>query len=680
MAVGTFELNDDPGKYVERYMYGHLHTMIVLIEKLNLEEYRVIYANTLAIDYFSGNVLMSGEHFFRQYWRSIQSELTYLDENASSETKKNVQLENNKKMFELNLKSSESNIYFLEMRKLLTDKNEMCKLDDLRNKYESIIEHNLDPIITVDKSEKIVNGNLAIKSVFGYEKNEVLNELIYKYIQNDQVDLVKLLIKDGFQGISNEMPELNILHKENLFLPILIKILPVSSNGEIVELNIILKDLSKSYEYDEKFLNLSYQDQLTGLFNRKALKKDFIENRVIAQKDNQKIAIIHAGLDRFKLINEALGHNFADEILKSVGKRMASVCPGLCKVYRNGGDEFIMIVTNHTFEKTERIANLMLAEFKKPFHLNSYDYFVSASIGISVYPEDGQIIEGLIEKSEQAMFYVKKNGRSHFRFFADKMKSLSSDEVLLESHLRRAIEFNELQVYYQPQIDLKTGQINSFEALLRWNNRKFGFVSPGQFIQIAEDSGLIHSIGDWVLDQVCMQLKTWEEKGYREVSVAVNISPKQFRMSGFSTSVHESIVKHQIKPNALELEITESSLANMKETLSTLNELKVIGVRISVDDFGTGYSSLSYLKQYPIDIIKIDQSFIKDLELDEKNQVIAKTIINLAHNLGMDVIAEGVEKDLQATILLDAQCQKAQGFLYSKALPADEIVAKYFTV
>ena len=258
------------------------------------------------------------------------------------------------------------------------------------------------------------------------------------------------------------------------------------------------------------------------------------------------------------------------------------------------------------------------------------------------------------------------------------MNSTFPDKALMESHLRRAIELDELKVYYQPQVDLRTGHISSFEALIRWNNKKFGFVSPSQFIPIAEESGLIHSIGDWVLDKVCSQLKEWQSKRFRPIRIAVNISPKQFHLESFANKVREKIEQHQIIPSSLEVEITESALTRVNETLSTLIELKKIGVFVSVDDFGTGYSSLSYLKQYPIDIIKIDRSFIKDIEMDEKNAAIAKTIINLAHNLGMEVIAEGVERDMQASILLDANCQKAQGFLYSKAVPVEEVMEKYF--
>ena len=440
---------------------------------------------------------------------------------------------------------------------------------------------------------------------------------------------------------------------------------------------LILTDTTAHDEQTEKLLYLSYHDQLTGLWNRRAMKEHFSEDSTYALKSNERLSFIHLGLDRFKLINESIGHNGADEILKMVAERLKIICPGSARLYRNGGDEFIVSLQNHSVSKTESFARKLLSDFGKPFYFNHQEYFISASIGISVYPEDGKTLEDLIRKSEQALVFVKDRGRTHYRFYQKEMNTAFPDEALMESHLRRAIELDELAVHYQPQVDLKTGKISSFEALLRWNNRKFGFVSPAKFIPIAEASGLIHGIGEWVLDQVCSQLKEWQDKQFKPVRIAVNISPKQFQMESFSWMLRSKINDYGITPCSLEVEITESALTNITETLETLNELKIIGVYISVDDFGTGYSSLSYLKQYPIDIIKIDRSFIKDLESDIRNEAIVKTIINLAHNLGMTVVAEGVEKNKQASILLEANCQKAQGFLYSQAVPVEEILEKY---
>lgn len=286
-------------------------------------------------------------------------------------------------------------------------------------------------------------------------------------------------------------------------------------------------------------------------------------------------------------------------------------------------------------------------------------------------------MDELLIKADQALYIAKDRGRAHYRYYQEQMNLAFPNDALMESHLRRAIEKEEFSIHYQPQVNLVTGEINSFEALLRWNNRKFGYVSPLNFIPLAEESGMIMQIGDWVLEEVCKQLKYWQEKGYRPVRIAVNISPKQFVQDNFAVKIHEKIQKYDIKPSSLEVEITESAMTDMQDTFTTLKELKDIGVVISIDDFGTGYSSLSYLKKYPIDIIKIDQSFIKDMELDDKNAAIATTIIQLAHSLGMEVIAEGVEKDRQVEILKSANCQKAQGYLFSKPVPIENINESY---
>ncbi|WP_411748405.1 putative bifunctional diguanylate cyclase/phosphodiesterase, partial [Psychrobacillus psychrotolerans] len=326
---------------------------------------------------------------------------------------------------------------------------------------------------------------------------------------------------------------------------------------------------------------------------------------------------------------------------------------------------------------TSDFAENILLELSKPLYLDHQEYFVTASIGISMFPYDGKKMDELLIKADQALYIAKDRGRAHYRFYQEQMNLAFPNDALMESHLRRAIEKEEFSIHYQPQVNLVTGEINSFEALLRWNNRKFGYVSPMNFIPLAEESGMIMQIGEWVLEEVCKQLKYWQEKGYRPVRIAVNISPKQFIQDNFARKINEKIQKYGISPSSLEVEITESAMTDMQDTFSTLKELKNIGVVISIDDFGTGYSSLSYLKKYPIDIIKIDQSFIKDMELDDKNAAIARTIIQLAHNLGMEVIAEGVEKDRQVEILKAANCQKAQGYLFSKPVSIEHINESY---
>lgn len=549
---------------------------------------------------------------------------------------------------------------------------------EFEHKYKSVIDHNLDPIITINLNGRILYANIAVHKAFGYRLKELTGRAIIDLIGEEKNNEFKDFLSRAFSGESIEMEGIKFFHKRGKYLSAYVKTIPVAIRGDIKEIHLILRDTSFHLKNNERLLFLSYHDQLTGLWNRRALKEHFDADAEYAYRSDEKLSLIHLDLDRFNTINDSIGRNGADEILKRIADRIKLVTPKAGKLYRNGGDEYIILLQNHSIEKTEKLTQKIMSDFTKPFYFNHQEYFISSSIGISVYPEDGTELEELLQKAEQAVRFVKERGRSHYRFYREEMNTAFTDTALMEAHLRRAIEFNELELHYQPQVNLKTGEIDSFEALLRWNNRKFGFVSPAQFIPLAEESGLIHSIGDWVLEVVCAQLKEWQDKQFRPVRIAVNISPKQFQIGAFAEKAKQIIEKHGIHPSSFEVEITESALMNMKDTLSTLQKLKEIGVTISVDDFGTGYSSLSYLKQYPIDIIKIDRSFIKDIELDEKNEAIAKTIINLAHNLGMQVIAEGVEKDLQAKILKEADCHKAQGFLFSKAVPATEIVEKYF--
>ncbi|MGN7388197.1 putative bifunctional diguanylate cyclase/phosphodiesterase [Sporosarcina sp. SAFN-015] len=549
---------------------------------------------------------------------------------------------------------------------------------EYEHKYMSVIDHNLDPIITINRNGRISYANIAVHKAFGYRLKELSGRAVIDLISEDKTVEFQKFLSRAYLGESIEMEGIKFFHKRGQYLSAYIKTIPVTVRGEIREIHLILRDTSFHLKNNEKLLFLSYHDQLTGLWNRRALKEHFEADAEYASRSDAKLSLIHLDLDRFNTINDSVGRNGADEILKMVAERIKIVCPKEGKLYRNGGDEYIILLQNQSIEITEKLTQKILSDFTKPFYFKHQEYFISSSIGISVYPDDGENLEELLQKAEQAVRFVKERGRSHYRFYREEMNTGFTDTALMEAHLRRAIEFNELELHYQPQVNLKTGEIDSFEALLRWNNRKFGFVSPAQFIPIAEESGLIHSIGDWVLEVVCAQLKEWQNKQFRPVRIAVNISPKQFQTGEFAEKAKQIIENNGIQPSSFEVEITESALMNMKDTLSTLQKLKEIGVTISVDDFGTGYSSLSYLKQYPIDIIKIDRLFIKDIELDEKNEAIAKTIINLAHSLGMQVIAEGVEKDLQAKILKEADCHKAQGFLFSKAIPASEIVEKYF--
>ncbi|MER1984575.1 MAG: bifunctional diguanylate cyclase/phosphodiesterase [Solibacillus sp.] len=437
---------------------------------------------------------------------------------------------------------------------------------------------------------------------------------------------------------------------------------------------IVIRELN-----DATYTNMSkivFLDELTSLFNRRALNEHWRER--LFNEERGHVALVLVDLDRFKKFNESIGKQKADGMLTEVSERFRQLRTTHCEVYRYSGDEFVFLLEYENHSEVEALAAAVLKLLDAPFVVDRQEYYITASIGIAfALKEQEQDLETLLHCADQALFHVKEHGRAHYRFFESKMNLTFPNDALMEAHLRRAVEFDEMQLHFQPQIDLGTNQINSFEALIRWNNRKFGAVPPSEFIPIAESSGLILPLGDWILERVFRYQKEWREKGYRVVRIAINISPKQFKQEKFVEKLQMLLERYNIEPSSIELEITEGSMMNVEETIVILQQLKNLGVYVSVDDFGTGYSSLSYLKKYPIDIIKIDQSFIADIAKDKKNEAIVKAIILLSHNLGLEVIAEGVEEKKQEQFLKQYNCQKVQGYLYNKPLPAQRIVEKY---
>lgn len=567
-------------------------------------------------------------------------------------------------------------IYSVTMYDRTNEEKEISILKEFKDKYLSLFNNNLDPVISVFENGEILDLNGTTSKILGYNPKNLVGQSIEILIEENSRRNFQLMMKQTLTGYPTEMQSCLIQHVKGHYIPMYIKAIPLEKNNIVTTFHLVLRDTTAESDEQEQLYYLAYHDHLTGLWNRRALK-EHLQDNVVNAMSGTEISVVRIDLDRFKMINESLGYNYGDELLKKIADRLGLYIDKSSNLYRQSGDEFVFIAVGKSRDETSDFAENILLELSKPLYLDHQEYFVTASIGISMFPYDGKKMDELLIKADQALYIAKDRGRAHYRFYQEQMNLAFPNDALMESHLRRAIEKEEFSIHYQPQVNLVTGEINSFEALLRWNNRKFGYVSPMNFIPLAEESGMIMQIGEWVLEEVCKQLKYWQEKGYRPVRIAVNISPKQFIQDNFARKINEKIQKYGISPSSLEVEITESAMTDMQDTFSTLKELKNIGVVISIDDFGTGYSSLSYLKKYPIDIIKIDQSFIKDMELDDKNAAIARTIIQLAHNLGMEVIAEGVEKDRQVEILKAANCQKAQGYLFSKPVSIEHINESY---
>ncbi|MED4890013.1 bifunctional diguanylate cyclase/phosphodiesterase [Lysinibacillus sp. FSL R7-0073] len=544
--------------------------------------------------------------------------------------------------------------------------------------YLQYVEQHVSPVLTVDLQGRIIHQNMAVTSALSREQQCLIGRDIFSLLESKYIKEFKLLFAKTIEGSAFGMPKClfkdQLLSKETFYL----RTHPTYYNGEVIGVHLFVKDANSFMNDHEAFYYLALMDELTGIWNRKAFKEHWLHHLNDKKQEHKQAALILVDIDRFKKFNESLGESKGDELMRMFSQRLNELCYSKCTLFRYNSDEFIFVLKDATIQKIEHTANAILDVLKQPFMIDGQEYFISVSIGISLSPADGKDLETLVRKADKALFSVKEHGRSHYRYYREDMTAIFPNEALMEAHLRRAIEFNELSLHLQPQMDLTNNSINSFEALLRWNNRKFGFVSPAQFIPIAEASGLIIEIGDWIIDEVCRHQKEWQSKGYRPVRVAVNISPKQFRKENFARKIKAALKKYEVPPELLEVEITESSMTNVHETFSILTELKQLGVYVSVDDFGTGYSSLSYLKRYPIDIIKIDQSFIRDIAKDDKNEAIIKAIISMSHNLGLEVIAEGIEEPTQVDFLKRHRCQKGQGYLYNKPLPVETIVQKYF--
>ena len=551
-----------------------------------------------------------------------------------------------------------------------------CALNNTKQASPSVLfEHNLDPIITIEANGTIIDANHIANGKFGYKSSNINGKSFYEFISVFSKETVQKFIKNTVKLQKPiELAECGFKTIDGKTLNIFAKSIPIIEQQQVSKILLILRDITPYSLENSCVTYLTYHDQLTGVWNKKALTKHFQDFVETAKQRKNKVAIMSIDLERFKKINETYGSAIGDAILCEVVNRISRLTSESRYLYRLNGDNFIFVIQNATKEEIKSYAIQIINILKEQFIVEDLELSISASIGIATFPNDGGNVDELIRKSNQAQLYVKEKLRSGFDFYHSDMEEQFRNTALMEAHLRRAIEKQELEVYYQPQIELETGKITSCEALLRWKNPKFGFVSPGQFIPIAEDSGLIIEIGDWVIEQACKQLKEWKLCGISNIRIAVNISPKQFREAKLSSKIFQYLSEYDVNPKMLELEITESSMTDAEDTMIILKQLKSMGLIISIDDFGTGYSSLSYIKRYPIDIIKIDQSFIRDMDNDEKDRAIAKTIIHLAHSLGLDVIAEGVEKEEHVGFLKDRQCKKAQGFLFSKPVPIDQLM------
>ena len=448
-----------------------------------------------------------------------------------------------------------------------------------------------------------------------------------------------------------------------------------SEDGDILYYEGFVRNITSRKNTEEQLLFLAQRDSLTGLPNRTYYQEQLVDALKEAKQSRERLAILFIDLDNFKRINDTMGHAIGDQVLQTVAKRLLSSTSSTDCVARMSGDEFTVILRDiGTAEKAARVVNRLLRSFREPMVLQGKENSISASIGIAIYPDDGDTIKSLLSNADTAAYYAKNRGKNAFQFYTENLGSQVTRRLHIENELRHAVERGELRLLFQPKVNIETQEIIGAEALLRWHSSVLGSISPDEFIPIAEETGTIIPIGEWVLDEACRQIRHWIDDGIEPVRVAVNLSGRQFHQQCLLSMIKEKISTYSIPAHLLELELTESALVeHVNEARVVLEKLSKIGIQISIDDFGTGYSSLAYLKKFPISTVKVDRSFVQDIPSDKDNIAIIRAIISLAESLDLKVVAEGVETISQSAYLHAMQCDFGQGYLYSKPVDASAL-------
>jgi diguanylate cyclase (GGDEF)-like protein/PAS domain S-box-containing protein len=574
-------------------------------------------------------------------------------------------------------------------------------------RYRGLLEAAPDGMVVVNQEGKIVLLNAQTEKQFGYRRDELLGESVTDIIPEG---FAERLIADGTRTAAAALAqqigsgiELHGRRKDRSEFPIEIMLSPLeSAEGMLVtaairdittrktaEANLVQKveALNRSNEelvrlahaartMTQRMTHAAEHDALTGLPNRLLLNDRIGQAIAFAQRHENQVAVLFLDLDGFKHINDSLGHPTGDKLLQSLAKRLVSCVRATDTVSRQGGDEFVVLISEiNQPEDAISMSRRLLHVVAGANSIEKHDLHITASIGVSIYPDDGLDAETLIKNADTAMYHAKENGRQSFQFFTPAMNAQAVERQLIEEHLRRALERQEFTLHYQPKINIGTGAITGVEALIRWTNPTLGSVPPGQFVPVAEDCGLIVPIGAWVLREACTQAKAWADAGLPLMTMAVNVSAMQFRSETFLDGLFAILSETGLDPNHLELELTESALMKRAEfAASILSTLREKGVTVAIDDFGTGYSSLSYLRKFPLDALKIDQSFVRQITTVPDETIIVRAIIGMGRSLNLRVIAEGVETPDQLEFLKAHQCEEAQGYYFSRPVPPQQLV------
>ncbi len=546
----------------------------------------------------------------------------------------------------------------------------------LRNRLSRILNDSFSEIFVVDaESFNCLMVNRGAVKNLGYTEDELCRtNLLNIFIQLDRESLERLLrpLYNGRRDV--------VIHngynrrKDGSKYPVEAR-LQLSTNDDPPIIVISAQDISERRSWEKKLIYQANFDQLTGLFNRHYMQSYMNSVFARARRQKLKVALLFMDIDSFKNINDTLGHDTGDEVLRHTADRIRSILRETDTPARTGGDEFTILIeglseNNHAQVVAEKLVEI----FKEPFIINEREVYTTASVGISIYPDDSKSLDQLMQYADIAMYQAKEDGRNSHRFFSNEMRRFSEEQMVITNHLRYALIKNEFSLLFQPKIDIVKGRIIGAEALLRWHNHELGNISPVDFIPLAENMGLMKDIGRWVLQEACLEAVSWQQVSSETLTVSVNVSPQQFRTIGLLDDINKALDISGLNKELLEIEITESLLLHDSEQhLAILNSINELGVSLALDDFGTGYSSLSYLKRFPLNVLKIDRSFIHDLLEDSNSKALVEAIIVMAKSLKLQVVAEGVEEEEQLDYLRQQDVGVAQGYFFSPPIPSENL-------
>lgn len=549
------------------------------------------------------------------------------------------------------------------------------KLVESQGQFQNLFNHSNEGIAILTLDCQLIKVNQSLCDMLGYNEIDLLPKNFYDLVhQNDLVNLKNFLQKLIDKQISTYQGELLCSRKDDEMLWIMATFSLISNHlGKPLSIVAQIQNITLQKKAEERLRHMAYHDPLTGLANRNKLEQFINHMLASSRRHQQSFALLFLDLDRFKNINDTIGHEAGDSLLQIVAERLQSTVRNTDLVARLGGDEFVLVITD--VKKTESVALIaqkILDTVLKAIIIKGQELYITTSIGISLYPYDGQNMQVLMKNADLALYRAKEHGRNNYQFYTIEMTGKAQEKMALQNALAHALVKNEFLLNYQPKMELADRRITGIEALLRWKNKEYGMITPDEIVSLAEETGLIVPVSEWILKTACQQLKAWHQMGYGNITMAVNCSPRQFKQATFVDDILAIITETQLPASSLEIEITESVIMTDPEnTLRILYALKDLGVQIAIDDFGTGYWSLNNLRRLRVDKIKIDKSFIKQVPMDETSCAITSAIIAMVNRLGIKSVAEGVETREQYEFLAREGCAEIQGYYLTRPLTAD---------